>query len=164
MLWYIMKKTFDTLERIGIPRPVRTRISAGGVLIEGNKVLTIHWDPPRSSYDFPKGSLQKGETAQAACVREFREETGYSVRVQKPLGQTAYSFIGRDGIHYQKTVQYFLVTQEPGSVPGKPSRERYETFRNSWLTLEAASRLLTRKVDKEILRTARTVRAKNPSH
>jgi 8-oxo-dGTP pyrophosphatase MutT (NUDIX family) len=130
--------------------------SAGGLLFEKNKVLLIHWDPPRSSYDFPKGSIELNETPEQACLREVLEETGYSTKIVGFIGQTHYEYDWIDGTHHDKIVDYFLldITNVSNSVP---KRELHETFRNVWLDVDKALELLTRDIDKEILSKALTI-------
>lgn len=131
--------------------------SAGGILFDGDKVLLIHWEAPRSSYDFPKGGIEPGESPEQASVREVREETGYSTRVVDYVGQTHYAYDWKDGNRHDKTVDYFLheITGEPAALP---RRERFETFENVWVTIDEAMRILTRDTDKELLQKAITVR------
>jgi 8-oxo-dGTP pyrophosphatase MutT (NUDIX family) len=127
--------------------------SAGGLLFDKNKVLLIHWDPPRSSYDFPKGSIEPNETPEQACLREVLEETGYNAKIVEYIGQTHYEYDWIDGTHHDKIVDYFLldITDISNSVP---KRELYETFQNVWLDVNRAMELLTRDIDKEILAKA----------
>jgi 8-oxo-dGTP diphosphatase len=127
--------------------------SAGGLLFDNNNVLLIHWDPPRSSYDFPKGSIEPSETSEQACEREVLEETGFNTKIVEFIGQTHYEYDWTDGTHHEKTVDYFLLENTTISESA-PKRELYETFQNVWLSVDRAMELLTRDIDKEILAKA----------
>lgn len=123
--------------------------SAGGVIVVDGKALLIHWQSPRDSYDFPKGSIEADETAEEACVREVREETGYETEIIEYIGQTQYEYDWIDGNHHQKKVDYFLL-RVVGESEGGPERESHETFENIWVPIENVFDILTRDNDKEL--------------
>jgi 8-oxo-dGTP pyrophosphatase MutT (NUDIX family) len=127
--------------------------SAGGLLFDKNNVLLIHWDPPRSSYDYPKGTIDPNETPEQACVREVLEETGFNTKIVEFIGQTHYEYDWIDGTHHEKTVDYFLL-ENTNISELVPKRELHETFQNVWLSVDRAMELLTRDIDKEILTKA----------
>ncbi|MEO6109968.1 MAG: NUDIX domain-containing protein [Candidatus Saccharimonadales bacterium] len=127
--------------------------SSGGVLCKDGKVLVIHWDAPRNSFDFPKGTIEAGETSHEACVREVLEETGYETKIIAPLGQTHYEYDWTDGTHHKKTVDYYLLGFAH-DIPVDPKREPHETFENAWLTFDKAAQQLTFDVDRDILQKA----------
>jgi len=58
------------------------RPSVYGVLIDNNKVLL---SKQFDGYDFPGGGVNVDETLEEACIREFLEETGITVRVLEPV-------------------------------------------------------------------------------
>lgn len=127
--------------------------SAGGVIISNGEVLLIHWDFPRNSYDFPKGSIEQGESAEEACIREVLEETGYETEVIEYIGDTHYEYDWIDGNHHQKKVEYYLLRIIGESEEG-PAREEHETFENLWVPIEDAARILTRDNNKAIFEQA----------
>src|SRR3989344_5394719 len=66
------------------------RPGAYGILIENGKVLlSKQWD----GWDFPGGGIERGETVEQALLREFKEETGLTVEMDKPLLTTEHFFI-----------------------------------------------------------------------
>ena len=70
--------------------PPVTRIPCVGAVIrdEAGRLLMIlrGHDPGRGLWSIPGGRIEPGETAEAAVVREVREETGLDVRCGPLLG------------------------------------------------------------------------------
>jgi ADP-ribose pyrophosphatase YjhB (NUDIX family) len=60
--------------------PPHTRVGVGGVLLHHGRVL-VNRAVYRDRFTIPSGYVEAGETLEAACAREFDEETGVSVRV-----------------------------------------------------------------------------------
>ncbi|KUI72135.1 putative Nudix hydrolase P35G2.12 [Cytospora mali] len=58
-----------------LPPPARTKTAPASTM------LVIQYRPPLDSYtvEWPAGLVDQGEEAEAAAVREFKEETGYDV-------------------------------------------------------------------------------------
>ena len=127
--------------------------SSGGVLIKDGKVLLIHWEEPRSSYDFPKGGINWLESSEKACVREIFEETGYKTRIVTYIDSNEYTYHWTDGYEHQKKVDYYLVELVDEKIYPH-QRERYETFENAWIDVDEAFGLITRDINKEILTKA----------
>lgn len=71
--------------------PGRTRSSARGIIVEGNKILLIH-ELFDGTYLSPGGGIENNETLEECCKREMLEETGYIVEV---------------GEHFLKIDEYF---------------------------------------------------------
>lgn len=132
---------------------IKKHYSSGGVVIHEGRVLLIHWDMPRDSYDFPKGAIEPGETSEAACIREVFEETGYKTRVIQFIGKNEYDFQTPLGETRHKYVDYYLLELED-STPYQPKRELYETFENIWVPLGEAETLITRDINKLIFHQA----------
>jgi inorganic pyrophosphatase len=65
---------------------------------------------------FPKGHLQSGERPEEAAIREVREETGFDVRIVRPIGTTRYEFDGPGSSDHRKRVHWFLAERTGGAL------------------------------------------------
>ena len=62
------------------------KVRVTGVLIENrNMLLLAQKVTSERSWSLPGGSLEYGETIEACCVREMREETGLIIEVERLL-------------------------------------------------------------------------------
>ena len=50
------------------------------IAFDGDRFLMI-WNPKRNGWEMPGGHIKKGETRIDGAMREFREESGYSVEI-----------------------------------------------------------------------------------
>lgn len=130
------------------------KVAYGGVLVdEQNRVLLRE---PKGHFDgyvwtFPKGRPDKGESPDAAALREVKEETGYSARIVSKLPG---SFSGGTTVN-----EYFLM--EPDGKPGKLDDETASVV---WATIDEAESLISkttnltgRKRDLAVLDAVRSV-------
>src|SRR5690606_11312898 len=103
--------------------PIR---AAGGVLWrhapgDGGRVeVAVIHRPRYDDWSLPKGKLAAGESELEAAVREIREETGFHVRVGRPLGVTRYSKETVSGAR-PKVVRWWAMQGEGGGF--SPTRE-----------------------------------------
>jgi mutator protein MutT len=53
------------------------------IITRNNEVLMVRQYEQRGDivWNFPGGGIEEGETPEEACLREVREETGYTVRI-----------------------------------------------------------------------------------
>ncbi|WP_304502277.1 NUDIX hydrolase [Brachybacterium sp. FME24] len=133
----------------GKPPPV---LAAGALAwregTKGTEVLLVH-RPRYDDWSIPKGKLDKGETFPAAAVREVVEETGYRVRLHRPLPASVYLL--PDG--RTKIVQYWSGTVRAKTAPGPMDPAEIDHVR--WVRLDEAEKLLTRQGDQVCLATLR---------
>lgn len=125
----------------------RTVKAAGGLVCRPGpaglvEVAVIH-RPAYDDWSFPKGKLERGESAEAAALREVAEETGLECSLVEPLGCTRH--FDRRGA--AKTVCYWIMRVIGGRFsPG------YEVDQLRWLTASEALNLLTYARDREVLK------------
>lgn len=132
----------------------RQEFSAGFVLFRaggsGGERLYLLLDYGKH-WDYPKGHLEKGETAWKAAVRELREETGIRQvdRRGKFVQEMHYDFYSPKKGRVAKTVTYFLGETRCAEVVISDEHTGY-----AWLGYEAAMEKLTYENAREILRAA----------
>lgn len=114
----------------------------------GIEVMLVH-RPRYDDWSIPKGKLDAGETFPAAAVREVAEETGYRVRLQRPLPAAVYLLPGGR----TKIVQYWAATVRAKAGPGPVDPREIDQVR--WVPLDVAEGLLTRQSDEVCLVTLR---------
>ncbi len=136
--------------------------AAGGVLWRetateggaGVEVAIIH-RPRYDDWTLPKGKLAAGEPEIDGAIREVLEETGYRVRLGRPLGETRY-FKESGGYLRPKVVRWWAMEAAGGGFsPGR------EVDRLDWVSLAEAHERLSRETDRELLE--RFVRGPAPS-
>ena len=85
-------------------------IGVGGILFNrnGDVLLIRRGQPPREGYwSIPGGKLEPGEDLATACIREFYEETGLKVSVERIVAVAERKL---EGFHY--VIVDFLVCLE----------------------------------------------------
>lgn len=125
--------------------------AAGGVLWRRDpdddgavEVALIH-RPRYDDWSLPKGKLAAGESELEAAVREILEETGFHVRVGRPLGETRYAK-ETDGGTRPKVVRWWAMQAEGGNF--SPTGEVDDLV---WLAPSDAAVRLTRPSEVEVL-------------
>ncbi|MBN3554616.1 NUDIX hydrolase [Fictibacillus nanhaiensis] len=60
---------------------------AQGVVIHEGQILLVQQKVKRGDivWNFPGGGVEEGENFEQACIREVLEETGYTVKIIKPV-------------------------------------------------------------------------------
>ena len=128
-----------------LPSPTDVVQAAGGLVVRRHhgalQIVVVH-RPEQQDWSFPKGKLDPRETFEAAALREVREETGMACRLLRFIGHTEY--VDRKG--RPKAVAYWVMAAEAGFFT--PNEEVDEL---RWLTLEAASRILSYPRDRELI-------------
>lgn len=122
--------------------------SAGGVVLKDGLVLLIRTTDlrGRTVWAFPKGKLDRGETAPQAAVREVEEETGWRCRIEGELPRSEYWY-QREGQRVKKAVRWYRMAPvgEPGGTDG-------EVDEVAWVPVGEALDRLTYKSDQATLK------------
>ena len=69
--------------------------SAGGIVlqrVEGHVMVLLTQHSGHHGWEFPKGHIEIGESAQIAAVREVQEESGVVAEVLKKAGDCEYFY------------------------------------------------------------------------
>lgn len=113
--------TADGAATDGGRRGFRREFSAGGVVYRGGdpggpgaEILMVRDRFGR--WSFPKGIIDRGETAAEAAQREVMEECGVTGVVVERLGNVSYYYTNPDGDRVKKQVTYFLMRHAAGEA------------------------------------------------
>ena len=132
----------------------KREFSAGGVLV---RRLDGRWHlaairpggKQEGLWALPKGGLDRGESAEAAALREVAEETGARGRSLGKIGDVRYVYTRR-GTRIFKIVSFFLVRYEGGRLGAIPEAFRHEVAETRWLPLDEAPSLLAYRGEQEM--------------
>lgn len=139
--------------------------SAGGVVVrEHQGVLEVAVIRPRGKqvWALPKGHVDPGEKPEQAALREVREETGISARLERQLGEIKYFYQFR-GARIFKTVAFFLFWFEGGDIDQLDPSMRVEVDEAKWIPLAGADRVIAYRGEKEMLKKAQELLLPGPA-
>ena len=114
-------------------KPVCPLLTVDGIVRNrGGKFLFIRRkNPPfQGRWALPGGFVDVGETVEAACARELKEETGLEVRVGRLVG--VYSEPSRDPRGHTVGIAFDCSSDNENATGGDDAEEA------AWLTLEEA--------------------------
>jgi 8-oxo-dGTP diphosphatase len=104
---------------------------ASAIIISKRHILLIHRiRSGQDYYAFPGGHIEKGESAEEACVREVLEETGLN---------TAWLQPAFDYVNNSRVAHYFFVQIHPGIItlggPEALKRSENNRYLLEWIPL-----------------------------
>lgn len=132
---------------------VRDETSAGGVVyrVDGGRVLFLLIRDSYQNWGFPKGHVESGEVAEAAAVREVREETGLGELTIRGTIDTIDWFFRFRGQLIHKYCHFYLI--ETTSSDTSPQRAEGITACR-WTPFDEAETLISYANAREVLRRA----------
>ena len=109
------------------------KVAAGCLIVSDDRVLLVRRgiEPGYGRWVFPGGHVDRGETVEAAALRETREECGALAELDELVG--LYSYAGRPVV-----IAVFRAHLLPGSPEPAPADETLEV---GWFTAEEVSKV-----------------------
>jgi 8-oxo-dGTP pyrophosphatase MutT (NUDIX family) len=145
------KKTSQTSQKRS-KIPTTREVSAGGVLYRrvdhGIEVVLASRRTRRGqlAWGLAKGGIERGESKEQAALREVREETGLTAKIEADLGDTKYIYVW-DDIRIRKTVHFFLMRHTGGDADDRD--DEMEEIR--WFPLERAIKRAAYRGERDML-------------
>lgn len=137
------------------------QVSAGGVVFReqlGRTEVALISVGEDGRWQLPKGLVDKGESTEAAAVREVREEAGVDAEVVERIDKIEYWYYWNEGpqrVRYHKFVYFYLLRFTGGDV----SRHDYEVNEARWVGIDQAMDMLAFDNEKQIMERARQMLA-----
>lgn len=132
------------------------QISAGGAAFRrtaaGYETAIIAVGQNRR-WQLPKGLIDAGETAEAAALREVREEAGIETDLIELLETVEYWYFGErrgERVRFHKSVHFFLLIYRAGDVADHDA----EVEEARWVEAREAIKMLAFKSEKAVVEKA----------
>jgi 8-oxo-dGTP pyrophosphatase MutT (NUDIX family) len=144
--------------------PIRNQISAGGAAFRTKDgtwevALVLVGPEGKPRWQLPKGLVDKGETPEAAAIREVREEAGIETEVLAPLERVEYWYVGTEPgggkVRYHKFVHFFLLRYRAGDVADHDDEVREAR----WVPIGDASAVLAFASERKVVEQAAALMA-----
>ena len=136
--------------------PTTREVSAGGVVYRrtddgGIEVVLASRRTRRGdlAWGLAKGGIEDGESREQAAIREVREETGLTARIEADLGDTKYMYVWED-VRIRKTVHFFLMRCTGGDVEDHD----HEMEEIRWFPIERALKRAAYRGERDVLARA----------
>lgn len=132
------------------PRPDRRYTLRPGVyaiLVRDGAVLLTHQAEPWPEYQLPGGGIDRGEQPLPALHREVREETGWTMEIERRLGAfRRFTYMPEYDLWAEKLCTVYL--GRPVQRIGPPSEPGHHAV---WAEPAAAARILGNPGDRHFL-------------
>lgn len=133
----------------------RSYHAAGCVVIDAEGRVLVLSRPRRAEWRLPKGHVDPGESAEAAALRETREESGYKdIVLGQDLGEQWVVYVWRERVHRRRETYFLAQLRSVDTMPRPP--EDVEQFEVAWLSLAEAAARLSYAAERHVLAKART--------
>lgn len=117
-------------------------LARGVVIDEGCVLLCKTLDLPIPFYFLPGGHVEPKESAQAALIRELREETGASCTIKRFLGCLEYSFEpGHSSICHNHEYNFIFELQSDDLKRHQPIAQLEKHIALIWMPLDQLSHI-----------------------
>ncbi len=139
--------------------PTKLQFSAGGVAFrkqDGRVEVALISVGVDNRWQLPKGLVDKGESTEAAAVREVREETGIETEVVERIDKVEYWYFWKEEgkrVRYHKFVYFYLLRYKSGDVADH-DREVNEA---RWVEVDDAIEILAFNSEKKIVEEAKAL-------
>ena len=139
--------------------PTKLQFSAGGVAFrkrDGQVEVALISVGDENRWQLPKGLVDKGESTEAAAVREVREEAGIETEVVERIDKVEYWYFWKEEgkrVRYHKFVYFYLLRYKSGDVADH-DREVNEA---RWVEVDDAIEILAFNSEKKIVEEAKAL-------
>jgi 8-oxo-dGTP pyrophosphatase MutT (NUDIX family) len=135
--------------------PTKLQISAGGVAfrsVEGRTEVALISVGEDNRWQLPKGIVDKGESTEAAALREVREEAGVNTRLLSLIDKIEYWYYDRGRqVRFHKFVYFYLLRYESGDATNHDD----EVNEARWVEIDEAIGMLAFDTERKVVEAAK---------